>query len=217
MLRGLFGNRYLRDRNEEVLSALIHAVGLGLFSAATVALYFLGSSYDLFHTATGLAYGITHSFVYAASVAYHYTEYPPLKTRLRVFDQIAIYAAIAGAYAPVVAHAVDVPWNIFLLCLLWIACIAGIVYKIKNSNQPERGSLLTYIVFGSLWSLVIFLYDSAQIIASRPYFFVSGLCFAVGLVFYVWHYKRYFHTYWHVCVLLGSIIHFYAVWSYIIQ
>lgn len=217
MLRGIFGNRYLRDREEEVLSAMIHAFGLGLSCAATVALYFMGANHGWFHAATGLAYGITHSLVYSASVAYHYAEYPPLKTRLRIFDQASIYAAIAGAYTPVVAHAIDMPWNLLLLCLLWSACVAGIIYKVRNSSQPEKGSLLTYIVFGSLWSLIILLLDAERIILSRPYFLMSGCCFLLGLVFYVWHYKRFFHTYWHVCVLVGSIIHFYAVWTYIIQ
>jgi len=217
MLRGLFGNRYLRDREEEVLNAMIHAFGLGLTCAATIALYYLGAAHDAFHTATGLAYGITHTLVYAASVIYHYAEYPPLKTRLRLFDQASIYAAVAGAYTPVLAHAISVPWNILLLCLLWASCIAGIVYKVRNSDQPERGSLLTYVTFGTLWSLVILLYDSPAINASRPYFVASGCCFLVGILFYVWHYKRFFHTYWHLMVLLGSIIHFYAVWSYIIQ
>lgn len=217
MLRGLFGNRYLRDREEETLSAIIHAFGMGLSCAATVALYYAGASHDTLHTVTGLTYGITHTLVYAASVIYHYASYPPLKTRLRIFDQSAIYAAIAGAYTPVLAHTVDLPWNIPLLCLLWAACIGGIAYKVRNSNQPERGSLLTYTLFGSLWMLVVLLHDSPTLIVSRPYFIVSGFFFLVGLVFYVWHYKRFFHTYWHVCVLLGSLVHFYAVWTHIIQ
>jgi hemolysin III len=217
MIKGLFGNRYLRDRSEEVLNALIHSFGLGLACAATVALYFFGVSHGLDYTITGVVYGVTHSAVYAASVAYHYAEYPPIKTRLRVFDQLSIYAAIAGAYTPVLAHAVDMPWNILLLCILWASCIAGIIYKVKNANQPEKGSLLTYLTFGSLWALIVLLYDSSKIVESRPFFTMSGLCFLIGLVFYVWHYKRFFHTYWHVCVLVGSIVHFYTVWTYIIQ
>lgn len=210
----LFGNRYLRDREEEVLNALTHALGLGLACGMSAALFWRGSQLSSLHAAAGLAYGIAHVIVYLASVAYHYAEHPPLKTRLRVLDQAAIYSAIAGTYTPVLALGIPSPWNVGLLILTWTACVVGIIYKVRHWDQPERGSLATYLSFALAGSLLFLIVGSGPIDESRRVFMASGVLDIAGLAFYVWHYKRFFHTAWHVLVMIGNLVHFYAVWHY---
>jgi len=212
----LFGNRYLRDRDEELLNALTHAYGLGLACGMTFILLWKGLQLSGFHTAMCLMYGVSHILVYLASVLYHYTQFPPLKTRLRLFDQVCIYLAIAGTYSPVLAFGISSPWNILLLILMWSSCVAGIVYKIRHRSQPESGSLASYLAFALAGSLLFLFVRSGPIDESRILFMASGALDLAGLVFYVWHYKRYFHTVWHILVLLGNVIHFYAVWKYFI-
>jgi len=163
---------------------------------------------------SGLAYGIAHILVYLFSVAYHYTESPPLKSRFRFLDQSAIYAAIAGTYTPVLAIGVPSPWNVVLLALVWAACIWGIAYKARNRNQPERGSLTSYVAFSVAGALLFLTFSTGPIANSRDLFIVSGALDVFGLVFYMWHYKRFFHTAWHVLVMAGNVIHFCAVWNY---
>ena len=43
----------------------------------------------------------------------------------------------------------------------------------------------------------------------------GGIAYTVGAVFYMIK-KRYFHSIWHGFVLLGSILHFFAVLLYVI-
>ena len=44
----------------------------------------------------------------------------------------------------------------------------------------------------------------------------GGLVYSGGVAFYVWERLRYHHAIWHVFVLGGSILHFFAVLFYVI-
>jgi len=217
MRLSLFANRYLRDREEEVLNALTHSFGLGLAASMTVALYVKAVPLGPWHTVCAIVYGLAHVLVYLSSVAYHLTSWPPLKTRLRIVDQSAIFLAITGTYTPVLALGLPGILGYSLTGILWIACLYGITYKVRHRSQPEQGSLISYLLFASAGGLLFFLCRTGPIQESRTVFLLSGAFDLVGLVFYMWHYKRWFHTVWHVMVLLGHITHFYAVWTYFIR
>lgn len=200
-----------------MLSALIHTFGLGVSCAIAVALYWSGKNLSSAHTFAGLTYGITHVITYAASVAYHYAAWPPLKTRLRVVDQAAIYTAIAGTYTPLLLIGLPDPWSITLTAIVWTACACGIIYKVGNWQHPEWGSMATYITFAAIGILLFVFCGSGPIFESRDAFGLSAGFFTAGLVFYSWHYKPYFHTAWHILTVLGHLSHFYAVWTYFMR
>jgi hemolysin III len=44
----------------------------------------------------------------------------------------------------------------------------------------------------------------------------GGLAYTSGVIFYLWKSLRYHHAIWHGFVLLGSILHFFAVLFYVI-
>ncbi len=214
-----FDNRFLRTRHEELLSALIHAFGVGIACAMTVALGVLGAHHGPLQMWSGLAYGIAHVLTYGASVAYHFAEHPPLKTRLRAVDQAAIYAAIAGTYTPILLLGLPSAWGPALTVGVWLVCLRGAVLRIAHWRQEgsDWASLASYLTFAAVGALLFIFMGSGPIHASREWFGASSLFFGAGLVFYMWHYKPYFHTAWHVLTVLGHLIHFYAVWIYFIQ
>jgi hemolysin III len=45
---------------------------------------------------------------------------------------------------------------------------------------------------------------------------IGGLAYTGGLVFYVWHRLPYHHAIWHLFVLMGSALHFFAILFYVI-
>ena len=45
---------------------------------------------------------------------------------------------------------------------------------------------------------------------------VGGLCYSLGVIFYVWKTLVYHHAIWHLFVLAGSTFHFFAVLFYVI-
>jgi hemolysin III len=44
----------------------------------------------------------------------------------------------------------------------------------------------------------------------------GGLCYSLGIIFYVLKKVRYMHSIWHLWVLAGSILHFFCVLLYIL-
>ena len=44
----------------------------------------------------------------------------------------------------------------------------------------------------------------------------GGLCYSLGVIFYVWKSLLYHHAVWHLFVLAGSALHFFAVLLYVI-
>jgi hemolysin III len=52
---------------------------------------------------------------------------------------------------------------------------------------------------GGLWLLVL-----------------GGLCYTGGIAFYLWRSLRFHHAIWHLFVLAGGILHFFAVLFYVI-
>ncbi|MEJ1343462.1 MAG: hemolysin III family protein, partial [Candidatus Sedimenticola sp. (ex Thyasira tokunagai)] len=45
---------------------------------------------------------------------------------------------------------------------------------------------------------------------------IGGLCYSLGVIFYVWKSLAYHHAVWHLFVLAGSTFHFFAVLFYVI-
>jgi hemolysin III len=43
------------------------------------------------------------------------------------------------------------------------------------------------------------------------FLFLGGIFYSVGVVFYLWRTLKYRHGIWHLFVLAGSIMHFFAV------
>lgn len=213
-----FDNRYLRTRHEELLSSLIHAFGMGIACAMTVALGVVGSHHGPLHLWSGLAYGLAHVVTYGSSAAYHFAEYPPLKTRLRALDQASIYAAIAGTYTPILLLGLPGAWGPALTVGVWLVCIRGATLRISRHRQEgsDWASLMSYLTFAAVGAMLFLLVGVGPIHASQEIFGASSLLFGVGLVFYMWHYKPYFHTAWHVLTVLGHFVHFYAIWTYFI-
>jgi hemolysin III len=46
---------------------------------------------------------------------------------------------------------------------------------------------------------------------SMIFLLLGGIFYSVGVVFYMWRNLKYGHGIWHLFVLAGSIIHFFAV------
>jgi hemolysin III len=44
----------------------------------------------------------------------------------------------------------------------------------------------------------------------------GGLCYTFGVVFYAWRSLKFSHAIWHLFVLSGTILHFFAVLLYVI-
>jgi hemolysin III len=62
----------------------------------------------------------------------------------------------------------------------------------------------------------VFIYDSIiQNLSTENIFWLAagGLSYTLGVIFYIMSNRRYFHTVWHVFVLLGTLSHFIVVYQ----
>ena len=44
----------------------------------------------------------------------------------------------------------------------------------------------------------------------------GGLCYTLGVIFYVWKKLAYHHAIWHLFVLAGSVLHFFSILLYVV-
>ena len=44
----------------------------------------------------------------------------------------------------------------------------------------------------------------------------GGLCYSLGVIFYVWKRLAYHHAVWHLFVMAGSLLHFFSIFFYVL-
>ena len=45
---------------------------------------------------------------------------------------------------------------------------------------------------------------------------VGGLCYSLGVIFYLWKRLAYHHAVWHLFVMAGSLFHFFSILFYVL-
>jgi hemolysin III len=147
---------------------------------------------------------------------YHSIPLPRAKAVLRVIDHSAIFLLIAGTYTPFALVNLRGPWGWSLLIAVWVLAISGIVAQSCLLRQKNWLNVVLYVAMG--WIAVIGikpLFESVSL-GGIILLFAGGLAYTLGCIFYVWRRLRYHHAVWHLFVLAGSVLHFFAVLFYVI-
>ena len=208
---------YLRDNDEEIVNALLHAVGLGLALAGTASLVTFCIGKPVEHWVGALCFSLTLVFTYCMSTLYHGTADPGKKRQWRLWDHVSIYTAIAGGWSPMFLLCTESPYQWPLFASMWLLAICGARYKFKNLGKNEMFSLVSYLLMGWLGFLPI-LYGITSISAGGGVWLLGGGAFyTVGSYFYYADFKPYFHSIWHIMVMLGSLCHYVAVYAFILS
>lgn len=201
---------------EEIANALTHGVGL---IAAVVGLPILILS--ALHggesaTVVGVSvFGTTLIALYAASTFYHAIPHPELKQKLRVVDHAAIYLLIAGTYTPFTLGVLRGAWGWTLFGFVWTLAALGVLFKVWfGSGRFHTLSTAVYVLMG--WVIVIAIKPLVQNMehAGLALLAAGGLLYTGGVVFYVDKRRSWTHPVWHLCVLGGSVCHYFAVLWY---
>jgi hemolysin III len=202
---------------EEVAHAVSHGFGLAL---AICALVLLAVRAALHGTAVdvvaGVIFGVSLILMYLASTVYHSVPNRRAKPVLRALDHVAIYLLIAGTYTPFTLITLRGAWGWSLFGVIWGLAAAGVVFKVFFTGRFERLSLAIYLAMG--WVAVVAFGQLQRVLESGGLWLLvgGGLCYTGGVVFYVWKRLRYSHAVWHGFVLAGSVLHFFAVWLYVL-
>lgn len=198
---------------EEIASAAIHGLGVALGIAALVILVSFSAVHgNVWAVVSTAIFGTSMIVLYTASTLYHAITSEKIKKKLKKFDHISIYYLIAGTYTPFLLVNLRGPlgWTIF--GIIWGLALIGTVLKlVSNPNGTKAWSIGLYILMG--W-LIIF--ASKALINELPtiglvFLGLGGLFYTLGILFYVWKSKKYTHAVWHFFVLVGTIMHFFAI------
>jgi hemolysin III len=160
-----------------------------------------------------LAFALGILMVYTSSTFYHAAKDPKLKKRLQVLDHIAIYFLIAGSYTPMVLAVLPKNQAIIFLSILWGSVLIGTFFKLFYTGRFKILSVAIYLLMG--WLAVFFINDILEKISFQnlAWIGVGGLCYTIGVYFYMKSNKLFYHSIWHLFVLGGTISHFIVVYQ----
>ena len=211
------GAQALYSFGEEVAHAITHGFGALLAIVGLVLLVVRASLYgDEWHVIASSIFGATLVLMYTASTLYHAIPLPKAKRILRILDHSLIYFLIAGSYTPFTLVSLRGPWGWGLFAFVWTLAIAGVVFKIYFTGRFEKLSLAIYIAMG--WAAVVAIKPLIVALDTGGLALLAagGLTYTGGVVFYAWDSLRYHHAIWHLFVLAGSVLHYFAVFFYVI-
>ena len=202
---------------EEFFNALTHAAGMGLSVAALVLLtVFASMQHSMVKVLSCMLFGCSLIAMYTASTMYHTTTDARLKHFFKIVDHTTIYGLIAGSYTPVVLVILSGVWGWTLFSLVWGLALLGFVFKVFFIGRFEALSVSIYIGMG--WLAIVAIDPLWQALApgGLAWLFAGGLSYTGGVIFYSMNRVRFAHMLWHLCVLGGSICHFFFVLLYVI-
>ncbi len=198
---------------EEIWNCVIHGLGIALSIAAlTILVIFSSLEGNVWAVVSTSVFGTSMILLYSASTIYHAVSNPERKKKLKKFDHISIYYLIAGSYTPflLVNMRGVVGWTLF--GIIWGLAILGTCLKLMTSGSGTKAwSIGLYILMG--WMII---FASKELFANLSeigavFLILGGIFYTFGILFYIWKNRQYTHAIWHLFVLIGTTMHFFAV------
>jgi len=202
---------------EEIAHTFIHGIGLLLSIGGLMVMLASASRYkDACYTLSVSIYGATLILLYTTSTLYHGIAHAKAKPVLQRLDHAAIFLLIAGTYTPFTLVSLRGNWGWTLFGLVWCIAIAGAALELLSKKRYKRLSISLYLGLG--WLVLVAIKPMLQSVATDGLLLLlaGGLCYSLGVIFYVWRTLTYHHAIWHLFVLAGSTLHFFSVLLYVI-
>jgi hemolysin III len=202
---------------EEIANSITHGVGILLAIGALGILSTTASLYgNIWHVTSVSVYAVTLILLYTASTLYHSIQHPRTKHILQIIDHAAIYILIAGTYTPFTLVSLRGPWGWSLFIVIWCLAFIGTAIQFKKTMQWRVISLVLYVGMG--WTALVAIKPLISSVATGGIVMIitGGVSYTFGILFYGWKSLKFHHAIWHIFVLTGSILHFFAVLFYVI-
>ena len=203
-------------RGEEIMNMVTHIVG-GTVGIAALVLCLMRSK-DVWAVTASAIYGICMIFLYAVSSVYHGLRPSMGKKVLQIIDHCTIYFLIAGTYTPIVLTALRpvypvLGWGLFFF--QWGLAAVAVTLTAIDLKKYNVFSMICYIGMG--WAILPFLSQAMEVLTKPGFFYLlsGGIAYTVGAILYgIGSKKRWFHSVFHIFVVLGSLLQLIAVAFY---
>lgn len=214
-------DRLLPDytRGEEIMNMVTHIVGGGfgvLILACCLTKAILAK--NILCIVGSAIFGFTMIVLYAMSSIYHGLRPCTGKKVMQVIDHCTIYFLICGTYTPILLSAF-VPvypalgWG--LLVAEWALAFLAATLTAIDLKKYNVFSMICYITMG--WGIIFFL-PQAIAVLTKPGFLLllaGGIVYTLGAILYgIGSKTRWFHSVFHIFVVLGSVLQFLAIFLY---
>ena len=204
---------------EEIMNSVTHGVGclLGIAGLVLLIVFAALRGGGPAHMAAAIVYGVTIILEYLASTLYHAIQPARAKRVFRIIDHSCIYLLIAGSYTPFCLVTLANDGGSVLFFTVWAIALVGIAFEIfMRERQPRWLTGVVYLVMG--WLVIFKLPELVALLdpVALALLAIGGVCYTIGVPFYVAKKIRYMHSVFHLWVLAGSIFQFMAVILYVI-
>ncbi|AWF79601.1 hemolysin III [Microbulbifer sp. A4B17] len=202
---------------EEIANSVTHGVGALLAIAGLGVLTgFAALRGDAWHIVSSSVYASTLILCFLASTLYHAVSHIGAKAILRTLDHSSIFLLIAGTYTPFTLVTLRGPWGWWLFGIIWGLALVGLIIQFTPLKKIRALSITLSALMG--WVVVAAIKPLADSLETGGLWLLvlGGLCYTGGIVFYLWRSLRFHHAIWHLFVLAGGILHFFAVLFYVI-
>lgn len=161
-------------------------------------------------------YGFTLLLLYSISTLYHSVR-GKAKTVMRKLDHLSIYLLIAGSYTPFCLVSLRGPWGWSLFGIVWGLAVIGMLQEIKPRSEARVMSIVIYAVMG--WIVLVAVKPLLASLGTAGFAWLAGggAFYTIGIIFFAYDSRfRHWHGIWHLFVIAGSLMHFVAVFFYVL-
>jgi hemolysin III len=201
----------------ERVNSISHLIGLGLSIAGLIVLLVhVVPQHNVLKTFSFSIYGATLVALYFFSTLYHSVR-GKVKAAFQKGDHAAIYLLIAGTYTPFTLVTLHSFWGWWLFGTVWGLAFFGMLQDSLFKKRRRNLSVTIYLVMG--WLAVFALRPLARTlpVGGLSLLVSGGLCYTVGVVFYVLDRKlSYGHAIFHLFVLAGSACHYFSILLFVV-
>ena len=202
---------------EEVANGVVQSVGilLSIAGLTTLVAFAAVDGHALDVTASAV-FGATLILMYTVSTIYHAVPVHVAPRVLSRLDHIAIHLLIAGTYTPFALITLSGARGWWLFGAIWALAVFGSALQFTRLRERKGLKIGLYLLMGWL-GLLTFAPLSARLgFGGTVLLLAGGAAYTLGVPFHLWKKLRYHNVLWHAFVLLGSVLHFFAVLFYVL-
>ena len=202
----------------DAANCVTHAIGA---VAAAVGLVFLAvKASGARSVVSAVVFGLSLVAVYTASAVYHGLPSSETKRTARLVDHSTVPVLFAGTATPC---ALITLWNIspkhcaVVLALGWGCTLFGVISKLFFFEKLKNITVAVYIVSGiAMLATAVPLLGEINgdafggLLIGNAFYLIGGLFCAVGRK------RPAMHVVFHVLTVIGSAVHYYVIYSYVI-
>ena len=221
MKRTKLSDRRLPDytRGEEIMNMVTHIVG-GAMGIAVLTLCVIRAAIhgNVYGIVTSAIYGACMVTMYTISSVYHGLKPNMGKKVMQVIDHCTIYFLIAGTYTVVMLSAIrpvypKLSWGIF--AFEWAMVALATTLTAIDLKKYNVFSMICYIGMG--WAIIPFWRQVLETmeVGGFALLLAGGIAYTIGSILYgLGKKKKWMHSVFHIFVILGSLLQFFAVLFY---